>query len=212
VTDLPKTALWNAIFAERDALAADLAGFEDWTAPSLCEGLTVREVLAHLTAGASLTFSTWMAGVLKCRFDFDKQVDMQLRRHMGASGAETLDRFARTATSTKHPVPVPAVLGEIVVHGEDIRRPLGIRRDHPVPVLTALAVYFQRSNMTVPSGKRAAGLRLDAADGPFAAGDGPLVTGPTLALVMAMAGRTAYLDELSGEGAPELRERCADLK
>nr|BFF25987.1 hypothetical protein GCM10025732_39520 [Glycomyces mayteni] len=61
-------------------------------------------------------------------------------------------------------------------------------------------------------GQARRGLRLDAADGPFAAGDGPLVTGPTLALVMAMAGRTAYLDELSGEGAPELRERCADLK
>ncbi|MEU5875288.1 maleylpyruvate isomerase family mycothiol-dependent enzyme [Glycomyces sp. NPDC047369] len=212
MTDLPKTALWTAIADERRALAADLDGFEDWTAPSLCEGLTVREVLAHLTSGASLTFAGWMAGVIKCRFDFDKQVDMQLRRRMGDSGAETLARFGAAATSTKHPIPVPAVLGEIVVHGEDIRRPLGIRRDHPVPVLTALAVYYQRSNMTVPSGKRAAGLRLEATDGPFAAGDGPLVTGPTLALIMAMAGRAVYLDELSGEGAPEFRERCTTLK
>ena len=39
------------------------------------------------------------------------------------------------------------------------------------------------------------------------AGSGPLVPGPTLALIMAMAGRTAYCDELRGDGAEILRSR-----
>jgi hypothetical protein len=50
-----------------------------------------------------------------------------------------------------------------------------------------------------------------ADDGPFTAGpdDAPLVTGPTLALVLAMAGRAAFCDELSGPGVATLRGRCS---
>jgi hypothetical protein len=44
-------------------------------------------------------------------------------------------------------------------------------------------------------------------DGPFATGTGPLVTGPTLALVMSMAGRVPYLAGLDGPGVPALRSR-----
>jgi hypothetical protein len=36
-------------------------------------------------------------------------------------------------------------------------------------------------------------------------GAGPLVTGTTLALTMAMTGRTAYCDELDGDGVTVLR-------
>jgi hypothetical protein len=62
--------------------------------------------------------------------------------------------------------------------------------------------------MVVPSRKRTAGLRLQATDGPFAAGSGPLVSGRTVALIMAMAGRASYCDELDGDGVAVLRSRC----
>ncbi|EHK81918.1 hypothetical protein ACWGRK_10935 [Saccharomonospora azurea] len=52
-------------------------------------------------------------------------------------------------------------------------------------------------------------MRLEATDGPFVAGSGPVVAGRTLALVMALAGRASYCDELSGDGVQALRERCA---
>jgi hypothetical protein len=55
---------------------------------------------------------------------------------------------------------------------------------------------------------RAAGLRLLATDGPFAVGSGPMATGPTLALIMAMAGRAASCDELDGDGAVILGSRA----
>ncbi len=51
------------------------------------------------------------------------------------------------------------------------------------------------------------GLRLEAVDGPFATGDGPLVTGTTLALTMAMAGRATFCDDLDGAGVDTLRGR-----
>ena len=52
------------------------------------------------------------------------------------------------------------------------------------------------------------GLRLHATDGPFAVGSSPLVTGPTLALMMAMAGRAAYCDELDGDGVEIIGAVC----
>ncbi|MFE0459890.1 maleylpyruvate isomerase family mycothiol-dependent enzyme [Kitasatospora sp. NPDC058965] len=203
-------ATWSLIHAERAALAADLAQLTDqqWTTPSLCEGLTVREVLAHLTAGASLNQLRWMAGVIRCRFDFDRQVAMRLAEQLGATPAETLDRFRRVATSTTKPIPSTlAMLGETVVHGEDIRRPLGVERAYPTATLTALADYYGRSDLPVSTRTRSRGLRLTATDGPFTTGTGPQVSGRTLALVMAMAGRAGYLDELDGEGVTVLRER-----
>ncbi|EFL40881.1 maleylpyruvate isomerase family mycothiol-dependent enzyme [Streptomyces griseoflavus] len=206
-----RTDLWPLIRAERAALAADLAGLTDehWRTPSLCAGLTVREVLAHLTAGASLNSVRWMAGVIRCRFDFDKQVAVQLARQLGAGPAETLERFRRVVPSTtKPPLPAVAMLGETLVHGEDIRRPLGIRRDYPIDAVTRVAAYYQGSDLVVLAKGRIGGLRLAADDGPFTTGSGPVVSGPTVALVMAMTGRAAYCDELDGDGVELLRSRC----
>ena len=207
---MSSTGTWSLVHAERAALAADLADLADqqWAAPSLCTGFTVRQVLAHLTAGASLNPARWLAGVIRCRFDFDKMVAMRLAEQLGATPAETLARFRRVVSSTvKAPVPTEAVLGEAIVHGEDIRRPLGIHRDYPVTTLTQLARYYQGSDMVVPAKRRIEGLRLQANDGPFATGSGPLVSGSTLALIMAMTGRLTYCDELEGDGAAVLRAR-----
>ncbi len=102
--------VWSMIRAERAALAGDLAGLQpdQWATPSLCDGLTVRDVLAHLTAGASLNTFTWLAGVVRCRFDFDVQVAMRLAQQLGSGPADTLARFRRTVPSTTKP-PLPAV-------------------------------------------------------------------------------------------------------
>jgi uncharacterized protein (TIGR03083 family) len=210
---MPKTKseTWSLVHAERAALAADLVHLTDeqWSTPSLCAGLTVREVLAHLTASATLSGVRWLAGVIRCRFDFDRQVAMRLAEQLGSSPAETLARFERVVNSTTAPpLPVPALLGEVVVHAEDIRRPLGITHDHPVDVLTRVVRYYAGTDQVVVARSRVRGLRLRATDGPFAAGAGPLVSGPTLALVMVMTGRGVFCDELTGEGVAALRARC----
>lgn len=201
--------LWPLVHAERAALADDLAGLseEDWATPSLCEGLTVREVLAHLTSAASMNFFQWFVGVVRCRFDFDAQVAMRLAEQMGDSGADTLARFRERVTSTVAPLNAIAMLGEIVVHGEDIRHPLGIKGDRPVDVLTRIAEYYRRSDQVVVAKSRVKGLRLRATGGPFTTGEGPEVAGTTIALIMAMTGRSAHLDELTGDGVEVLRGR-----
>ncbi|GAA4288285.1 maleylpyruvate isomerase family mycothiol-dependent enzyme [Georgenia daeguensis] len=202
---------WGRVHAERAALADDLADLpeEGWATPSLCAGLSVREVLAHMTAGATLNPLTWMAGVVRCRFDFDKQVAMRLAEHLGATPAETLARFRRVRTSTTAPPgPTAAWLGEALVHAEDIRRPLGIARHYPIETVTQVAEYYRGSDLVVLAKGRVRGLRLRATDGPFTTGAGRLVQGTTLALVMAMTGRATYCDELEGDGVATLRARA----
>ncbi len=109
---------------------------------------------------------------------------------------------------TSHPPgPADTWLGETIVHGEDIRRPLGISREYPTAAVVRVADFYKGSNLIVGAKKRIAGLRLRATDADWATGEGPEVSGPVLALVLAMTGRTAALDDLSGDGVTELRSR-----
>jgi hypothetical protein len=85
---------------------------------------------------------------------------------------------------------------------------LDIRRDYPIETVTRVVEYYQGSDLVVLAKGRIGGLRLVASDGPFTAGSGPLVSGTTLALAMAMTGRTRYCDELEGDGVATLRDRC----
>jgi uncharacterized protein (TIGR03083 family) len=128
--------------------------------------------------------------------------------HRGDTPAETLERFRAIIGSTTAPSGhTPAYLGEVVVHAQDIRQPLGLPRIPTVDALTAVADFFARRNFTVPSRTTVAGLQLRADDGPSATGTGPLVAGTTLALVMSIAGRAPYVDQLDGPGVPTLRIR-----
>ena len=72
-----------------------------------------------------------------------------------------------------------------------------------------MADFFARRDFAVSSRSTVAGLQLRADDGPFATSTGPLITGSTLALVMSMAGRTPYIDQLDGPGVAILRARVS---
>ena len=97
---------------------------------------------------------------------------------------------------------------QVVVHGQDMCRPLGVKRDlpksHLVPVANTVKVDVYRFGTK----KRIAGLRLTASDMDWTYGIGPEVTGPLEALVMMMAGRAVALDDLSGEGKAVLFGRA----
>lgn len=199
---------WSLVHAERAALAEDLAGLtpEQWAQPSLCGRWTVEEVVAHLTAAASIGRWRWLRSMIGARFDDGVHNDRRLAEHRGATPAGTLERFRAIGTSTTGPTgDTGAWLGEIVVHGQDVRRPLGLDRTPSIEAVTEVARFFASRNFTVASKTAIAGLRVEATDGEFASGDGPLVRGTTLALVMAMAGRSSYLDDLTGPGVSTLR-------
>ena len=202
--------LWTLAHSERAALAEELAGLgaEQWRHDTLCGEWDVEQVVAHLTAAASLNQWQWLRSMLGARFRPDVHNQRRLAEHCGSTPAETLERFRAVITSTTAPSQhTPAYLGEVVVHAQDIRQPLGLARTPSIEALTPVADFFAQRNFAVASHTHAADLQLRADDGPFAAGAGPLVTGPTLALVMSMAGRAPYLAELDGPGVPTLRSR-----
>jgi uncharacterized protein (TIGR03083 family) len=203
------------VHAERAALSDDLAALDrdQWRQPSLCGRWTIEEVVAHLTAAASIGKLRWIASVLGARFNFDLHNDRRLAEHRGGNPAETLERFRRVINSTAAPSRHTAAwLGEVVVHGQDIRRPLGLVRTPALDAVTTVAQFYASRDFAVASRSATAGLRLQATDGPFASGSGALVRGTTLALTMAMAGRGDYCEELTGPGAPIIQERCTHTK
>src|SRR3984957_17163447 len=200
------------VHAERTALAADLSGLtgEQWRHATLCGQWDVEEVVAHLTAAASINQWGWLPSMAGARFRPDVHNQRRLSDYRGRTPAETLDKFRATLDSSIAPSGhTPAYLGEVIVHAHDIRQPLGLPRTPDVDALTPVADFFARRNFTVASRTAVAGLQLRPDDGPFATGTGPLATGPTLALVMSMAGRAAYLEQLEGPGVRTLRERLS---
>lgn len=204
--------LWDAIHRARQHLIDDLVPLTeaDWRRPTLCGEWDVEHVVAHLTAAASLGTMAWMRSIVLSGFRPAVHNDRRLREHLGATPAHTLDRFRAVASSRVAPSKdLPAYLGEVVVHGEDIRHPLGIASLPDVESVTAVAEFYAARNFTVNSRSVAEGLRLRAIDGPFVAGRGPEVVGPTLALVMTMAGRRSHLDQLTGDGVDAIAERLA---
>ncbi|MFF0632130.1 maleylpyruvate isomerase family mycothiol-dependent enzyme [Nocardia sp. NPDC004151] len=205
-----RDALWAMVRAERGALAEELARLSSaqWGERSLCGEWTVEEVVAHLTAGASTGRLRWMVSVVRNRFDFGRHNDRQLARHLGNTPEETLQRFQAVVDSTVAPSGHTAAwLGEVVVHGQDIRRPLGLTREPSIETVSEVARFFASRDFTVAGRSAIEGLRLEASDGPFAVGDGPVVGGTTIALTMAMAGRSVYCDDLAGPGVDVLRGR-----
>src|SRR5690606_36978144 len=145
--------------------------------------------------------------MVRARFDTVVHNRRLLDAFRGATPEETLEAF-RTAGTIALPRPNSlAGLGELVVHAEDVRRPLGVLHTYDEDGLLAVARFFATRDFAVNSTSLVQGLTLIATDSDFRHGSGPAVEGPLLALVMVMAGRSAYLDELSGAGLPELGRR-----
>jgi uncharacterized protein (TIGR03083 family) len=202
--------VWPVVHAERRALADDLAGLtaEQWRTPSLCEGRTVQQTLAHMTATAKMTPPRFLVKMAAAGFRFDRMADAAVAVESAGGPAATLDRFRAVERSTSSP-PGPATswLGETLVHAEDIRRPLRVDHPYPTEAVTQVIDFYAGSNLLIGGKGRVAGLTLRATDTTWSRGSGPAVEGPAMALLMATAGRRAALEDLAGPGLQTLRNR-----
>lgn len=196
--------------AERLALADAVRDLPDaeWKRPSLCAGWTVQDVFTHLTAAACTSTLPWLANMAASRFDTDRHNQRLMHRFRAADPVTTLADFRAAATSSAAPFGEwEGALGEVIVHGQDIARPLGLPLAPSRDAVRGVAEFFARKDFAVNSSTLVRGLRLEATDEELVLGDGPPVRGTMLNLVMAMAGRAVVLDELEGEGAEVLRAR-----
>jgi uncharacterized protein (TIGR03083 family) len=201
---------WPTIHAERKALADDLAGLKDeqWNTPSQCTGWSVHDVLGHIVATAKMSPPRFIGHFLGAGFNFDKMVNKDIKTETTAGPAATLAALNANLTEKKAPPgPIDAMLGEALIHSEDIRRPLGIKHEYPTDAVVRCLDFFKKSNVLVGAKKRIEGLTLKATDADWSTGSGPEVSGPAHSLLMAMTGRASALDDLSGPGVETLRKR-----
>jgi uncharacterized protein (TIGR03083 family) len=199
--------VWRAIDAERAGLADlldDLTPAE-WATPSLCSGWRVRDVAAHLTL-SHMRPATAVREALRARGNYDRMVhDSAVRQ--AALPCDEFPRRLRAMVGSRRKVPFVAPLVpllDVLVHGQDIARPLG--RDRPMPLDAAVTAADHVWSMGWPfhAQRRLRGLHLAATDAAWSAGDGLAVEGPISALLLLMTGRDAAIDELAGEGVGAL--------
>lgn len=194
--------------AERADLADFLATLtpRDWETPSLCTRWSVKDVVAHVISYEEL-------GTLGLLKRFAKGWVVRANQ-VGVDELANLTPQELLAFLRGHLQPrgLTAGFGGMIalvdgtIHHQDIRRALDRPREVP-PDRLGRVLSLVPGNPRLGAGRRIRGLRLRATDLDWAHGDGPEVTGPGEALLMAMTGRSAALADLSGPGHATLAAR-----
>jgi uncharacterized protein (TIGR03083 family) len=202
---------WVAAREEMRDLAERLEDLDDekWNSPSLCAEWRIRDVVAHVIAGAEGVFGVgWVfRSMLRHGFNYNRWLAVDGPQRGRQDPAVLLLALQNAAANrTFPPRPVKSLM-HVLIHGQDICRPLGITRDLPEAHLLLVADVVKDDSLILHAKNRFAGLKLTATDIDWSHGDGPEVTGPMEALVMTMAGRVVALDDLSGEGKAMLVSR-----
>lgn len=201
-------SLMDLAYEERSDLAAFLQTLtpEEWTAASLCDKWTVKDVVAHIVSYEELTFIGLAKRFAKGWIVHANEVGVKEFSPM--SPDELLDFLRRHL----RPQGLTAGFGGMIafvdgtVHHQDIRRALGYPRTVPVNRLERILPLVP-GNPRLGAGRRIKGLRLQATDVDWQRGSGPEVRGTGEALLMAMTGRREALKELVGPGLATLTER-----
>jgi uncharacterized protein (TIGR03083 family) len=181
--------------------------------PSLCGDWTVQQVAGHLLAAIESSSTPLLPLLVRSGFKIHRANSRLAVLTASRPAAELAAGLRANADNAFRPpiVGYPGQLTDLQVHGQDMRRPLGLphglRLDRLRESLTFLvggrAVGFAPK-------RRLAGLHFEATDLDWSWGSGPALAGPAEALMLAMTGRTVALGEMDGPGVPILRNRLSD--
>lgn len=130
---------WKLVAEERRRLADDLENLTDeqWAAQSNCDKWNVKQASAHIIMPLVTSTPRFLFTMLKNRRNLDNTILELTARVDGANSREEIIAALRAQADNqwKPPGRGPEIpLTEIVVHGQDIRRALGI--DHNIPAET----------------------------------------------------------------------------
>ena len=200
----------SATTEERLALCSILERLkpEEWDVPSLCDGWAVRDVVGHLTLATHETLRDMVVGVIKARGSFDRMTrDTAISRAKQFEPAELIEQIRATAESTRRaPMSSPLdPLLDIIVHTQDITRPLGrpYASNHKS---VELALDHAVNSRWYGGLKRFDEVTLEANDTAWTAGTGAQpVAGTVIDLLLMATGRAAGVDGLTGAGVTLLK-------
>jgi uncharacterized protein (TIGR03083 family) len=200
---------WQLIEEHRLAVADLLEALteDQWEQASLCEGWRVRDVAAHLALGTTApSVTTMLREAVRAHGSFDRLNHDMAVRHARRPGAAIVDELRQRAGSREVP-PVTSyrnLVFDVLVHGQDIAVPVGMSLSMPVDGATAAIGVLWSLRWPFWTQRRFRGLSFTATDTVWSAGAGPEVKGPVRSLLLALSGRAAGLDGLSGPGLVQL--------
>jgi uncharacterized protein (TIGR03083 family) len=197
---------WDAIAAERRGLADQLDTLtpQQWATPSLCAAWTVRDVAAHLGMAHKISMPRSLVTLIGARGSFDRANRVLTAREAVRPTGDLVADLRRFAESRFAPPGMGSVapLTDVLVHGQDVRIPRRLADHRPVEpwgvALTFLVTPLARRGFV---SRPLTAVQWVASDLDWTHGSGPQVQGPAAALALAMMGRDARLDSLTGPGA-----------
>lgn len=183
---------------------------EQWQMPSLCTGWTVHDVAAHVVSYEELTLTALAGRFLKGRLRLGGSNALGVQEYGSCSNEELIALLRRHATPRGITAGFGGAIGltDTTIHHQDIRRPLGLPREIPRERLLAVLEFLPRAR-ALPAPRNLRHLRVVATDLDWAHGQGPEVSGPAEALLMALAGRRDALSDLAGPGMDTLTARVS---
>ncbi|MBA8955006.1 maleylpyruvate isomerase family mycothiol-dependent enzyme [Actinomadura namibiensis] len=153
----------------------DDLGPREWDVPSLCPGWTVRDVAAHLTLSTRTTLPLVLWRAVRARGDWNRMTaDLARERAAAFPPAALVAQIRETAGSARRAPDAGPLdpLVDVLVHGQDIARPLGRVREMPVEPAIAGLEHVLPSRF-YGARQRMRGTRLVATDADWSAGEGP---------------------------------------
>ena len=203
---------WTQVKNGREALGHYLTGLsaDDWRKPSLCAGWSAQDVAAHMLVIPTLSKGQVFRAFAGSRFNLDK-MNAKLVGKLTATMSPGEIAAATLSSAASHGMPpglkLPGVLNELVIHSADIAEAVGKPFDLPTEDYVACLDHLKDVQPVFGTKQRIAGLQLRATDAEWSTGSGPMVTGTSKQLLLAMAGRRAALENLTGDGVDTLRSR-----
>jgi uncharacterized protein (TIGR03083 family) len=156
-------------------------------------------VVAHCIQTHLVTQWSLITDWIRSGFSLKARNTRGVARRSFLSPSELLTLYRSTAGRTSYlPGQLTYSLVEAVIHGEDIARPVGRRVDVSPRSLITVAEIARNTDPILGGRRRSAGLTLRASDVAWSAGTGPDVTGPLASIILAITGRPAGLEDLSG--------------
>lgn len=176
---------------------------------SLCDAWTVREVLGHLVMPLTGGAGGFAVQLVRARGSLDR-ASAAVAAELARRPVQELTGLLRDRAETRVRAPGVGPRGQLAdgcVHLRDCARPLGLPDDADLDDWRLLLDWLPSGVPGLVPRRRARGLRLVAEDQDWSWGAGPAVSGTSEALAMAMTGRLAALEDLTGPGTDVLRAR-----
>jgi uncharacterized protein (TIGR03083 family) len=193
------TGMTNLIRTERLAFIDLLTSLdeEQWHTPSLCSAWTVENVAAHLAWAPAAGLLEMAPVAIRAAFRTNRMIADAALRWTARGRPAILDQLRHNADHGAKPLGMPqvAALTDAVVHGLDVRVPLGLPHNVEPETFVLIADWTISSRwpVTVAIGgsvrRRLPGVRLIATNADWAWGNGVERRGRTDEILLWLTGR-----------------------